>query len=499
MIGRSDPPIWQILFERSAASGRSLQDRIRETVLAIIAGKHIPVTAPLPSSRDLAKQLGVARNTVALAYQKLVADGFLVSRRRSGYFMREEAAGLRAGVAVATSNFPPVEWDRLLAVRPSLQRNIVKPRGWLRYPYPFLYGQIDPALFPVADWRECSRKALSVLDVRDWTQDLIDGDDPLLIEQIRTRLLPRRGVMADESEIMVTLGAQQALSLLAELLVGRDTEVGIENPGYPDARNIFSIKTSRLRLLTVDEHGLMPGEAFANCAVVYLTPGHQCPTTAVMPLDRREALLAGAQRTGAVLIEDDYESEIPSGSDTARALKSFDNGERVVYVGSLSKILAPGLRLGYIVGSPALIREARALRRLMVRHPPTNNQRAAALFLSLGHYDALVRRLGKALKERSEIAAHALARHLPDFDVRGAGRGSSFWVTCPRQTDTRVLSEMAREQGVLIEPGEIFFGDARPPRNFLRLAFASIGTERIEPGIKTLAAAARSYENGAPQ
>jgi GntR family transcriptional regulator/MocR family aminotransferase len=491
MKGRIDRAMWGRLFGLSAGTGRPLQAQIREMMVSAILEEHLPPGGPVPSSRELSEHLGVARNTVVLAYQQLVDEGFLVSRERSGYYVSPDIVAGRVTSALPLAPRGGPDWSRRLGFRPSAQRNISKPQDWQRYPHPFLYGQFDPTLFPIADWRECCRQALSVLEVRGWAPDLIDGDDAQLVEQLRTRVLPRRGAWAAPDEIMVTIGAQQALFLLAELFAAQGAVFGIEDPGYPDARNIFSLKNRSVRALAVDAEGVVPDEALRSCDYVYLTPSHQCPTTVTMPLARRNELLALAEAQDMVLIEDDYESETNFADAPTPALKSLDRSQRVIYVGSLSKTLAPGLRLGYIVGPAELIREARALRRLMLRHPPANNQRAAALFLSLGHYDALIRRLTHVLKDRAEAASSALARHLPDFvHTRNSG-GSSYWITGPETLDGRALAEAAKARGILIEPGDVFFVADNPPRNHFRLGFSSIPVDRIEPGIAELAKLAR--------
>ncbi len=161
----------------------------------------------------------------------------------------------------------------------------------------------------------------------------------------------------------------------------------------------------------------------------------------------------------------------------------------MIYVGRLSKTLAPGIRMGYIVAHRDLIREARAMRRLMLRHPAANNQRSAALFLTMGYHDALLRRLRRACAERSEAIAVALARQLPEVAVATAPGASSCWLRFPDGDDTRTIAAAAERRGVLIEPGDVFFAGDRPPCQYARLGYASIATERIEPGIAALAAA----------
>jgi GntR family transcriptional regulator/MocR family aminotransferase len=343
-------------------------------------------------------------------------------------------------------------------------------------------------LFPVADWRECCRQALSVSDIRDVTPDRIDTDDPLLIEQIQARILPRRGVWAARDEILITMGAQQALYILADLLIAKGTRVGMENPGYPDARNIFELKSPDIIPLAVDDQGVVPGKQLNSCEIVFTTPSHQSPTTVTMPLQRREHLLKQARKKDFLIIEDDYESEINFVGEPTPALKSLDASERVIYVGSLSKTLAPGLRLGYMVASKPLIEEARALRRLMVRHPPANNQRIVALFLSMGHHDSLIHRLSQTYKERWQVMGQALNRYLPESSRIPSFGGTSYWVEGPPRLDTRQLKERAREQGILIESGDICFLQDKPPQNFIRLGYSSIAASQIDAGIKKLAA-----------
>ena len=481
--------MWRALLPLAFEGRMSLQAQIREMLTGAILDGRLPAGLALPSTRELSQQLGVARNTVAIAYELLVDEGYLVTRNRSGHFVNPEIVAARVPVTVtpAPAGSLQVSWEGRFKVLHARQRNIAKPRNWQRYPYPFLYGQIDPAMLPIPGWRECSVQALSGSEARGWAGDLIDGDDPLLIEQIQTRLLARRGVFVSADEILVTVGAQHALFMLATLLVGPATTVGVEDPGYPDARNILASRTPTVVALPLDASGLALSPALDACEYVVLTPSHQCPTNVTMPLARREALLAWAEARDRVLIEDDYETEIGLEGRAQPALKSLDRTGRVVYLGSLSKTLAPGIRMGYIVAHRDLIREARALRRLMLRHPAANNQRSAGLFLAMGYHDAHLRRLRQACAERASAIGAALARHLPEVLVSTASGASSCWLRFPDDVDTRALAAAAERAGVLIEPGDVFFAGDRPPRHYARLGFASIATERIAPGIAALA------------
>jgi len=483
---------WLVHIKRNEHA--SLQTQIREALVSGILDGQLAREEPIPSTRKMAKNLGVSRNTVVLAYQGLLDDGYLMARERSGYYVADKALDGAAAIRppkkparFASAAGGHVGWDSRILKHPAAQENISKPLDWQSYPYPFIYGQVDHNLFPIAEWRDCARQALGRKWLGSWTNDTWAFDDPLLVEQVRRRILPRRGIMASEDEILITLGAQNALYLLTSLLVDDKTRAAVEEPGFPDMRNLFRLKTQKLALVPVDEHGLVLNEALASSDVVFTTPSHQFPTTVTMPLERRLELLKLASLRNFVIIEDDYEFETNYVNEPCPALKSLDDDGRVIYVGSLSKTLFPGLRLGFLVGPKTLVAEARALRRLMVRHAPNNNQRTAALFLSLGHHDTLIRRLHRAYRTRWEIMGAALEKYMPASTRIPSFGGTSFWVKGRDGLDSEVLAGAAAAKGILIEPGRINFGTPSPPHNYFRLAFSSIDDKRIEPGIKLLA------------
>ena len=479
-----DGPAWLHLFGGLSRTDSALQAQIRQALVAAIEGRTLSAGTRLPSSRKLAKVLDVARNTVIFAYDQLLDEGYLVSHARSGVFVASLEARTRPD---PTPTRPvPDGWTARFALRPSLLRHIAKPRDWQSYPYPFLFGQFDPSLFPMRRWRESVAAASSPLSVSQWASDLIDDDDPELLEQLRAQVLPRRGIWAAEGEVMITIGAQQALYLVTRLLVGPGTSVAIEDPGYPDARHMVELAGGVVWPLPVDPEGALWHDGLATCRLVVLTPGHQCPTTAILSPDRRRAVLAAARAQDAVIIEDDYDADLFAEGERALPLKSHDAEGRVIYIGSLSKVVAPGLRLGYMVAPAPVIAELRVLRRIMLRHPPSNNQRAMARFIGLGHYHGHLRRLAVALSERAAIVDAALPRHLPGFVTRRDAGAASAWIVGPDGFDARVLAEAARDAGVLIEPGDVFFANPEQGRHCFRLGFSSIRAERIEEGVRRL-------------
>jgi GntR family transcriptional regulator/MocR family aminotransferase len=466
----------------------NLKDQIKQSISVAILDELILTDKPLPSSRKLATALKVSRQTVMFAFENLVDEGYLIARERKGYFVNPD---ILKGRVVASTQKPinlnsRPKWQELFTKNLSKQVNIKKPANWQQYPYPFTSGQIDPKTFPIAEWRECSKQALSVLAVNDWTGDTQDADDPELIEQIQSRVLPRRGIWAKSEEILITVGTQNSLYLLSSLLSGNGRKIAMENPGYLDARNIFNTHFDDVILQPIDKNGLVVNQNLCQADYVYVTPSHHWPTSVTMPIERREKLLAKAQDEDLIIIEDDYEIETNYLEEPLAALKSLDTNDRVIYVSSLSKFLAPGLRIGFMVGSKELIDEARVLRRLMMRHPPLNNQRMTALFLSRGHYEALIKRLCRIYKNKWLIITEAIRKYIPSNESLPVNGGTSCWIRGPQNLDCHELQALAKENGILIELGDVAFGQKNPPKNYFRLGLTIIPEHKIEPGVKKL-------------
>ncbi len=477
-----------IVFILDRKSRKSLQSQIREFLVTAILGGQLMAGEKMPSTRRLSTQLSVSRNTVVLVYQGLNDDGYLKASERSGYFVAETGMEIPATESheEVVDDDTRVDWRLKVLKYPAAQRNIDKLRNWQSYDYPFVYGQSDPLLFPIADWRDCAFKVLGKKWLDAWSGDTPEEDDEMLVEQIRTRILPRRGILVGEDQILVTMGAQMALYLVASLLVDGSTRLVIEEPGYPDVRNIFSLRTDNILPLSVDHEGLPVSPGVGGADIIYTTPSHQFPTSVTMPIARRKQLLAAAHEHDLLIIEDDYELETNYQGTPVPALKSLDRDERVVYMGSFSKTLFPGLRLGFMVASRELIQEARALRRLMVRHAPFNNQRITAFFLSLGYYDVHLRRLRRAYSERWQTMGDALAAQSVITSNSSGFGGTSYWVEGPKWLNADQLASRALELGVVIEPGGVYFAGEHRPKNFFRLGFSSIPATRITAGIDKL-------------
>ena len=481
---------WAQLFELPDTPNLPLQARLRQAVVQAILDGRLSSGAALPSSRELAQLLSLSRNTVTSAYLQLMDEGFLQARPRSGVFVAPNArpiSALPAESLVGTSGQSgrAPEWSARVLRSLVDQPTLAKPERWRQYPYPFVYGTYDPQLFPTEDFRECCSRSLARSQLPHWTPDFETDDVPDLIEQIRTRLLPKRGVFALPSEIIVTVGAQHAYYLLADALFDETKRVGLEEPGHPHARTSFSLRSPRWVEIGVDDEGLIV-DALPAVDYLFVTPSHQSPTTTTLSLERRQWLLRKAELQDFVIIEDDYEAENLYEGEPMPALKSLDKTGRVIYVGSVSKSLSPVLRLGYIVAPRALIKELRAIRHAMVRHPSAFLQHAYALFLALGHHESHARRVNMAMQERLGVAAQALHQHLPDFEFTLPQGGASIWVRAPAWVDAAELASIARGHGVLIEAGDVFFAKPPYPCPFFRLRLSSIAAAQIPAGIRAL-------------
>lgn len=483
--------ISEAIFFVEKGGPTGLQAQIRETLVSgILSGRLLP-GARLPSTRKLADYLNISRITVTLAYQELAAEGYIESEARSAYLVSDSAPVARLRASQEAAGQSTVDWNAKLKPRFSIAKPIRKPLDWRRYPYPFLYGQMDPSLFDLAAWRDCARRALGRNDFEYMAGDFAAADDMQLVSYICSRTLPRRGIRAQPEEILVTLGAQNAIWIAAQLLLKRGSHAVCENPGHPDIYASLKLSQAKVTTIDVDGAGLPPALLPERLDAVFVTPSHQAPTAARMPMERRLQLLEAAEERDFVIVEDDYEFEMSFLAPPSPALKSLDRRGRVFYVGSFSKSLFPGLRLGYLNAPAPVIREARALRALMLRHPPGHLQRTAAYFLALGYYDAVIRRMRNEYERRHDIMANALRREGLTVAGSSAFGGTCFWIEGPEGLDSDSLARDLRTQGVLIESGSPFFSGSDTPCRFFRMAYSSIPAEHIAEGVRLTAEAIR--------
>lgn len=484
MRRNGDPKlVWEHLLSRPSRVRGNLVMQLVTSFIDAIDGNRIPRGVRLPSSRAMAESLEIGRNTVIEAVNVLIEQGYLLSRARSGVFVAGQEDRQLLATPEQDRHAALDWWNRLGTIQPSTSGQAAEPLSILKQDFKF--GQFDLSLFPTSHWRECERSASGVLEIAEWGRDMFDRDDEHLVGSLRRHVLPTYGIWAAEDEILVTLGGQEGRYLVAQLLCKSGITVGIENPGMPDINDIVSATPARRVYLPLDELGASLSSELKQCDVAFLTPGHQCPTTAVMDDQRRRDLLRLAQRRDMIIVEDTYQTETIGRGRIIPALKSMDHDGRVLHIGSLSKSVAPGLRLGFVVAPPPVIRELRAIRRLIHRHPPGNTQRAIGMFIDRGYYHSYLRRIAVELSARNEAMTHAIERWLPEASFQHCQGASTFWINLPETTVARTIAAEARKWGLLVEAGDRFFFSQKK-QNFLLLAVSRIQANQIDGGIRQI-------------
>lgn len=468
---------------------RPLHARVAEYLRRGLRHGVYPLNRPMPPSRVLSEQLGVSRTTVQTALQTLLDEQLIVSRPRSGVY---PVAAPEEGVTTAT----PVDWNQLFYKVATPVPQIVEP-DHARYPFPFLSGQIEQAAFPTRSWLKAVNQAMSGKNLRVSLGDPREGDDPELVRALIEEVLALRGVHAGFDEVMITVGTQQGLSLLSQALLGPGVRVAMENPGYVDAQHVFVGSGAQMQYVMVDEFGATPAGA-VGAHVVYLTPSSHHPTSVTLSPERRRRFLALADEQDAVIIEDDYDAEIRLQGPPLAPMKSVDRSGRVVYLGTFSKYLAPGLRMGYVVAAPELIAQLRRFRHYATKAPSPMLQRSLALFIRSGDYARQLRSYRVRARSKFDRFAEAVGEYLPEFANQLAVPQMNLWLRMPdagdawEGGDAGAWAQQARSRGVLVTPGSLYYAPGTVARtDELRVGLASIPEARISAGVRELGGAAR--------
>jgi len=486
----------------------SLQSQIRSKMVEGILVGSFPANSKLPSSRKLAKQLKVSRNTIVLVYQSLIDEGYILSKERSGIYVNDKinegyvASSLNGRLkpqlkqAEASAPFKnnTMKLDASSTKKYKFKKTLLTtnetscPSNWRKYSFPFIDGKFDSSLYPIKEWRDANNRANAKNEIYQWSDLQGLQDDPMLLDEIRSKILPRRGIQASREEILITVGSQQALSLISQLLVDDSVTVAVEEPGYPEMRELLMQQGAKLIYQKIDNRGVVVDENLNQCDIIYTTPSHQTPTSVTMSMERRQQLLSKAHAKDFVIIEDDFEFESNFLGQPHPALRSLDTNNRVIYVSCLSKVLASGVQIAFVVAESKVINELKKLRKMVMRNPPLSNQRAVSYFLSLGYYDAFMMQVHKVFFERWLELREALNIYLPNSINTGPIQGgTAYWITGPKQLDGEYLREKAAEIGILIEPVKRYFANYAYPENCFRMGVTSIPTDKIRLGVSKLA------------
>ncbi len=449
----------------------SLQHQLRQKLVdAIHSGVLLPGRR-LPSSRSLADRIGVCRNTVSLAYDALIAEGHIASRARSGMFVAADVPGVRIAVA-KRERVPGSPLATRLPAAPDDNR-FRCPGNWFQYPFPFIDGCVDPELTPNREWREALRLAGSRHEVDGWNHSVRDTDDAALVEELRGKVLPTRGIDANADELLVTLSARHALQLVGNLLVARGTPVVLEAP--TDAEFELRMRERNADVTMLDAWADRP---LPSGAVVVTSARRSYPASSKLP----RALLAKVAAADGVLVEHDMPPGTRDGSHAAPALRALDDGGRVVYVGRLAPAVSCGEPLGMVVTVPAFIERLRQLRRIQGTSPPLLLQRAWAYFIGLGHYSAALVRAGRVLDGRRTALRDALNHYLhQQVRIETLPGASAYWVRLPDHIDMHGFVRRAAAIGVLVEPTALEGG-----REALCMGVTGLAEARVRAGVQAL-------------
>jgi GntR family transcriptional regulator/MocR family aminotransferase len=472
---------------------KQLYDELRR---AILMGRLKPGER-VPSTRGLSQSLGVSRATVTQSYEQLLSEGYLRAATGSGTFVGCELPDELLKIKPVEKSRPaakPQETRRQIelsrygaSIADSLPFEPPEPEA----PINFKTGR--PALdeFPSQQWRRLTLKHFRAKD--DSLLDYADGSlgyEPLR-EAIAGYLRHARAVKCAADQVVIVSGAQQGLDLIAKLLIDRGDPVAIENPGYLGARRVFLAHGAELLPIPVDESGIvveaLTSKSKGGLKLVYVTPSHQFPTGVTLTLPRRLDLLAWAEKTGAMIVEDDYDSEFRFGSRPIPALQGLANGDSVIYVGTFSKVLFPSLRVGYLVAAPIWARIFARAKWLADRQTPTIEQRVLADFINEGHLERHLRRMRTLYDNRRQTLVRALATHFGDrVTVLGGNAGMHLMIRLRSGLDDDEVTRRARASGVGLVSARLYYlGEER--RDEFVLGYAGLSERRIQEGARRLA------------
>jgi GntR family transcriptional regulator/MocR family aminotransferase len=482
---------------------KSLQAQIFDQVRTLILDGRLQAGMSLPPTRLVAERYQISRNTVMIAYDRLAAEGYIESRGTSGLFV---------------TSIPPDDLLLVSSPRSPLRSNGPVPAqsgepllcfagspggGEDRPTIDFWVGRSAASGFPLRVWRRIVTKLLS-----GDSQYLTDYSDPAGLAQLRKAIADHlgrtRGMHVTTDQIIVTSGAQDALNLVMNLLRGHTEHLCIENPCYAGASMIFQGEKLSIDPIPVDSDGIrtdcLPGK---QRSLIYVTPSHQYPTGVVMTLSRRLALLRWADDTDSYIMEDDYDSDFRYDGPPLTALSGLDRGRRVFYIGSFSKSVGAGLRLGFAVVPPIFSDDARLLKAKMSNGQSWLEQCALAEFVSEGHFDRHIRKLRQLYKSRRDALISALRKRFREPVISGQESGLHLVWRLPKGMPSALaIQTKARAAGVgvyALSSGGAFDFDGTAPDDMLMFGYASLTESSIVEAVEKLDGILRAMNSSRPQ
>ena len=480
MASRQEKSGWASLYDWRQVDRKSpatLSHQVYLQVRSAILSGSLSGGARLPSSRELASRLDVARMSVIAAYEQLLAEGYVMARRGSGTFVSAEL---------------PEDFNVRGRTRP--QRRKPEPSAKPDQPSysdarPFNMGRTLVDERSVDAWRRLMRGAARSLGSRDLGYS-DPGGFPVLRDAICRYLQAARAVRCEPEQIVITAGTQHGMDIATRVLLRPGDQVWIEDPGYPLTRDMLSAAGMRLCPVAVDEHGLQvaAGLRIAHRArAAFVTPSHQYPLGVVLSMARRLELLAWARDSDAWIVEDDYASEFRYSGRPLASLQGLDDCDRVVYIGTLNKALFPGLRLGYVVAPWSMQRAFVGARHLMDRQPPSLVQSVVAEFMSQGHFASHIRRMRQQYRMQRDALADELARHAGNaVIVNRPDQGMHLVASLRGGVRDLAVERAAAASGLVARAMSRTFVQARPQQG-LTLGFSGFPAHVIAPAAARLA------------
>ncbi len=437
--------------------------QIYEQIRSLIEEGVLPKDTKLPSIRQLAMILHVSRNTTLIAYEQLVAEGYIKSEEKKGYFVEA---------------FEPID------IQPSLQIENNLRTSETPIKVNFRAGSVDQQAFPLKAWRRCSNDVLKEDMV--YTYGEVQGD-PLLRSQLSSYLLQSRGIQATPEQIIIGSSTQQLLMHLSLLLKKDYSSIAVENPGYDGARVVFQLHGYHLYPIEAGAKGLSLEQLEkTDSKLVYITPSHQFPTGVTMPVPERQQLLKWAETQNGFIIEDDYDSEFRYKQQPIPALLSLQPGARVIYLGTFSKAFIPSIRLSYMVLPSFLIKPYVKLFSGLEQGTSSIHQRTMARFMEHGFWDSHIRKMRTTYK----LKMHTLVTCLQDtfgdkIEIIGSQSGLYVLIRFQGPTKEEQLIQQALTHGVKVYPTSNYYV-TKEQRTILKLGFSNLSIEQIYLGVQLL-------------
>lgn len=466
---------WKLELQIDESSGKAVYLQIADAIIADIQSGRLPGGTALPGSRAMALELRVNRNTIVEALNVLLNEEWLIARERKGTFVAEALPTMgkaRRSPSVLASEAPPSP----------------------QYRINFDDGHPDSKIAPIAALARAYRQIFNrkaKWQLMGYSSELGDIEFRKAIVQM---LNHQRGMQVNERQICITRGSQMAMYLTAQCLLEKNSTVLVENPGYQPAWKAFSHAGAKVLPVRVDAEGLVIGDVVAhlksgkNIKALYTTPHHQYPTTVTLSLQRRLELIRLSNKHGFTIIEDDYDNEFHFGYRPVLPLSSYGELQRYVYIGTMSKVVAPALRIGYLVSNlPEMMGKVSELRKIIDVQGDSIMEQAVLQLIQDG---TIKRHLKKATlyyhskRDMAETLLHKHLRHKATFDTPDGGL--AIWITPTTQPNWPALAEKLQAKGIrIITPDCYSFGK---PANGLRLSYGSVTEAQLEEGIRALAA-----------